>query len=768
MLLSLSLMAQLQGCAAVAVATAERSWPDASGALPVEGLDASVTITRDALGVPHIRAQTERDLWYAVGFVHAQDRLFQMDLIRRLGSGRVSEWLGEESVDYDAFMQSIDLDGRYAAGRAGADPALLAVGEAYAAGVNAGAASLPALPVEYRVLGVDFEPWRVQDALAATVLNSWALSENAPKEVITLLLRDKLDAAGVDALWRWDPDSPPVDPYWDALREVDIGEVGGSFLGLVEFLWGVADPTASNSWALGPARSADGAPILANDPHLTQLVPSVWHVFEGSGGDVHIAGATLAGTPFPASGHNASVAWGVTNVMADYVDLAVVERAGDRGYVLAGEEQQLRAVEVEVAVKGGRAERRTVWWTEVGPVITELEGTHLVALRWALFEAPDETAQMFYEVMRAERVEDVMEAARRPSSLSQNLVAADVHGAIGWQVFGALPVRRGFTGRLPYPAWDPAYGWDGWREDLPGEVDPERGYIVTANARPDHPDAHAISTAYLPDWRQARISALIEAGGALGVPANLAIQRDELDRHAAERVPELLEGVAPGECGRLLLDWDGDSDKARPEPAIWATFQGELIREALLDDLGEQGLRLYLAAVVPGWTVLDADLEHFLPDREAGVSAALARTCASLKAALGPDPAQWRWGDLHPLHIRHPFSDQSRALEDWSMRPAPWGGSHQTVNQAGYSWYEEDLHTTWMASLRVITPLSDVGAAMFAYPGGQAGHPGHPHYADLFEGFVAGELAPLWFWDEDVRAAAVDVLELTPAVKPAQ
>ena len=756
-------MLLLLGCALHAIRTPEASFPLTDGELVVEGLEAPVTVYRDAYGVPHIRAESERDLWFTVGFVHAQDRLFQMDLVRRLGSGRMAAWFGPMATEFDAFMKSLELEDKVAKRISTADPELVAVGDAYAAGINAGAASLPALPVEYRVLGFEWEPWRRTDALATSVINSWILSENAPKELITLMLAEQLDADMATALWRWDPASPAVDRYWDELRSWDIGELDAPFRGVVEFLWGVHDPSASNNWAVSGERSADGSPILANDPHLLQMVPSVWHVYEGRGGDIHTAGATLAGTPFPASGHNEHVAWGVTNVMADYVDLAVVERVGETAYVRAGEEKDLRFVDVEVEVAGEQEPaRRTIAWTEVGPVITKLEGTHLVALRWSMLEARDETPQMWFEIQRAESVHDVIEAATKPSILSQNLVSADTHGHISWQVFGSLPDRRGFSGRVPYPASDPAYGWDGFLDDLPGQLDPARGYVRTANAPPDDdPEPYRISTAFMPAWRHDRIAEVLEASVDHTPDTMARLQQDVYDPHAADQVPRFLgmlgEDVSPeaARCRDVLASWDFEATTDSEAMAVWAAFQEELLRIAVVDELGELGHRLYTAAAISGRSALDGEVERFLDDPATDVDTALANACRAM-------PAGTTWGEVHPLRVRHPFSDESKLLESWSMPDVPWPGSHQTVNQAGFSFFEDHFETTWMASLRVITPLSDVGAASFSYPGGQSGMPAHPHSQDLFEPFVAGEQIPLWFHDEDVVANAVETLRLVP------
>jgi len=745
----------LTSCMLTAIANKQASYPESHGILSVQGLDGEVRILRDALGVPHIRATTEHDLWFAVGFVHAQDRLFQMDLMRRVGGGGMSEWMGPDFVPFDTFMLGLEMQRRYTERLPRVDPDLLMVGEAYADGINAGADSLPELPVEYRVLGVDFEPWTINDAMSSSVINSWTLGENAPKEVVTLLLRDRLDRESTDALWRWDPESPPLDDYWDELRSWDLGGINAPFLGLVEVLWGVHDPTNSNNWAVSGEHTASGAPLLANDPHMLQFAPSVWYMFEGSGGDVHIAGGGLPGTPFVASGHNEHVAWGLTNVMADYVDVAVIERVGERGYLLDGEEKQLREVTVDVEVKGGSIEQGTLWWTELGPVITEISGTHLLALRWHLFEVDDGTADMWYAIQRADSVDEVLEAERHPSIISQNLVSADTYGNIAWQPFGSVPQRVGYTGRVPYPASEPGYGWDGWVE-MPGSLNPDSGRIATANSKPeDHPDPYAITTSYLPPYRRDRILELLDATDDHTPETFATIQQDEWDPHALESIPELLGTTPLNRCGEVLRDWDGQSGVDSQGALVWAVFQEELIREAITDELGQDGTDLYLAAAISGRSVLDADWEHFVEDRDAAVSVALERTCE----ILGPEP--WRWGEHHRLNINHLFSEESALLDGWSMPHAEWGGSHHTVNQAGYS-FSKDLKATWIASMRIITPMDDVGAATFSYPGGQSGMPGHPHYEDLFWPYVQGEMVPLWFWDEDIGEAAVETLLLRP------
>ena len=308
-------------------------------------------------------------------------------------------------------------------------------------------AALPELPVEYRLLGLGFEKWEPIHSTASTVVNSWVLAQNLPTELVTLMLREKLDVAKANALWKWDAAAPDIDSYWNDLRHIQIGPLTASFKGVIEFIWGVDTPNASNNWAVSGARSADGLPLLANDPHMAQMVPSIWYAVEAKGGGVHIAGAMLAGQPFPATGHNEHVSWGVTNVMADLIDLAVMKRVGDKGYILAGERKTLLEKKVSIKIKDQAPKEQIVYYTELGPVITTLEGSHLVALRWQILETQDQTGDMFYQIQKAKTVQDVIAAAQKYDSfISQNLVSADTDGNIAWQVFGSIPKEELYWG----------------------------------------------------------------------------------------------------------------------------------------------------------------------------------------------------------------------------------------------------------------------------------------------------------------------------------
>jgi len=758
--------ALVSGCAVFKLASKSNSWPRIEGSISVPA-EADIQIRRDGFGVPHIRAESERDAWFALGFVHGQDRLFQADIQRRLMWGQLSEWLGKRTVGLDLFVTGLELRQRGQVILDGASPEVVAMLGAYSEGMNAGADSLGKLPIEYRLLGAEFVPWTPVDCAAVVFLQSWGLNANAHFESAALLLRD-LEADELDRLFRLPPDPVPVDPAWDEIRVLDIAPFNAGFRSFTGALGGRPERgQASNNWVVGGARSVDGMPIVANDPHLGQNVPSLWYVVDLKGGDLHAAGVSFAGSPTVVIGHNESVAWGLTNVMADYVDYAVLERVGSDGYIVNGDEKTLRKVDVEIAVKDAEPQTGVVWWTDVGPVITDIEGTHIVAMRWHALELEDQTASSFRALNLAGSVQEGLDAFGGPMAVAQNLAIADVHGDYAWQQIGSIPIRASHTGRVPYLASELDSGWTGWWSDLPGERAPERGFVWTANAAPDDARAPAISTSYAPVWRHDRIEELLlEVDKA--TPEDMGrIQRDTIDRNAATAIPDLLAGYEASDpqaetCRKVLAEWDFDVTTKSAGPLVWTIFEREYLRAALEDDLGEEIFDVYLQTAGSTSNLIAGDLTPWLSDRPAAIEAALVATCAELAAELGSDPGLWRWGDQHRLKLEHPFASGRKLLSGWNMPVVPSPGNGATVAATSHTWRHLDMPVAGMPSMRIVMPLADLDASTVVHPGGQSGQPGAKFFTSHFEAYVKGETVPLWFSDADVAANTDYSLTLVP------
>lgn len=757
----------LSGCAVVHVLTPGASLPERSGLREAVGLDEEVAIYRDAHGVPHVRAGTEADAWYALGYVHAEDRLFQADLSRRFAYGRLSEVIGESTAALDVFMKGLQLRDQATRALSATDPETMGALRAYADGFNAGARSLDPLPVEYRVLGVGFEPWTIEDSAALIFVNSWTLTLNPQVELAALALRDRVDAAGMDDLLRMEDSAPPVDPWWDEVG-VDF-TIAGLTPGFSRLVGGMVDePAASNNWVVHGDRTKTGSPILASDPHLSQRVPSLWYLAEIRGGDLHVAGATMPGAPFVTIGHNETLAWGVTNLMADQLDFALVEKAGDGAVRIEGEVVALERRDVRVTVRGGDEVHGEVYTTPLGPVVTSLEGdaTHALVMQWHAMHLTDHTADIFYALNRARTVDEGVQATRRDSAVALSAVLGDAEGHIGWAAFGTLVRRKQHTGMVPYPAWLPGHGWDGWLDPIEPVVDPPQGYIHSANHFPHAGDIHAISTRYAGSGRHDRVGEVLAEDEEHSVEAANTLQNDRLDLSARQSIAAIFDGfsadgAAAQRCLELIGDWDGVAEPWSVGAAVWYSFERELLEAALADDLAGD-LTMYRRVARPAESFVAGRYDRFVDDKKATVNAALEATCAHLDAELGPDTTSWTWGTLHPLHLTHPFGTASFLMKSWNMAEVPYGGSRDTVNAASYP-LRDSMPTGGMASLRIVVPLDDPGSSTAVHPGGQSGSPGSPHFADQYQAFVDGTTLPLWFDDDDVQAAAVDAVVISPS-----
>jgi len=765
----------LTSCAVIGLATRSMSFPTTSGDVAADGLPGKIEILRDDAGIPHIRAQTENDAWYGMGFVHGQDRLFQADMSRRLIQGRLSEWIGEGFVDTDAFHQALGVRAQAEEVLKASSPEVRFAMASYAAGLNAAVASSKRLPLEYRSAGLDWEPWTPADSVSVSYLMAWTLASGLKREIAALQLRKKLDAETLDLLFRHDPARmAPVDPWWNELRQVEIGPFTQTAASWLKLWGGRPEPAASNAWVVGPKLTGDGKPLLANDPHLGPAAPANWYALDVQGGELHVAGATRPGLPGVASGHNGQVAWGVTNTMADYVDVAVLKRDGDNGYLLAGEHRDLTWKRLTLTVKGADGPVvRDVALTELGPVLTDPTAEYFAALQWtgtALIETSPDTLDALHKVGT---VKEALALAGAPMVTGLHMVFADTQGDFGSALMGTLPKRKAHSGMLPYPAWLPEHGWDGWQEPERTRRKPKHGYVHAANSWPDwlsDEDAAAVTTSYVPDWRLQRIGELIEQGDAHTTGSMIRIQRDLLDLHARTRLPELIEGVQKpstsdaARCWEWLSAWDY---QARPDDTGalgWTVFQEAMVRQGLKDLLGAEGVEIYLTATSPGASYLDRDgWQGFYTNRELETRQALAAGCAELRETYESLDGL-TWGGVHLLTWKHVFSNAGGLPEKlFNPDPLEWGGTGHTVNVGGVSW-SKGWGTAWAPSMRVVVPLGDVGAAQILVPPGQSGAPGHPHYDDMSEPLLFGEMVPLWFHDADVRAHAVETLILSPAL----
>ncbi|MGI8460111.1 MAG: penicillin acylase family protein [Solirubrobacterales bacterium] len=745
-----------------------RPLPQTSGSLTLDGLDGAIEIRRDRWGVPQIKAETRHDLWFGQGFCHGQDRLWQLELYRRSASGRISEIAGPVTLPTDRLMRTLGFRRIAEREERELEPALRAELEALCAGVNAAANSARSLPFEFQVLRMPFEPWRPADMLAATKLLAFGLSTNWERE---LLRADLTRELGPELAAKLDPGYPLGHPL--ATRPGD-GFLGPG-LALAEQITSVretlglsAEASGSNNWAVSGARSVSGAAMLAGDPHLPPSMPGIWYQAALRVGDREAVGASLPGIPGIYMGHNGDVAWTFTNVMADVQDLFIERIIGD-SYEHGGEWHPLEQVEELIEVRGqDEPERLEVSLTRHGPVVSDVLGSDAsepLALRFAALEMPCVTAAQTSILDPTDGPELV--AALEPHTLpAANFVWADRGGGIGYKLIGRIPVRRGDCPDLPKPGWVDEFEWDGYvpYDELPETVDPESGFLVTANNRIEPEDyPHHITSDYLDGYRARRIEELIERTAEHDLDGFARMQLDDLSIPGLEVAHRLsrLHARDQREVSAIerLRSWDGRMSRDSVAATIYQAFTIRLAREVARHvirdrDLSERWLDRSTTGFTNHVTSPWRWQTHLMKLWEEGDDELIGRSwdelaLDSLRGALdyladryGAEPEAWRWGRVHRMKFPHPLGEANPLFDRIFNRSVETGGAQETVSQIAFD-PNEPFTAVWAPSWRMVIDMANPAGARWQAFTGQSGQPGSPHYDDLQERWAEGELQPM-------------------------
>jgi penicillin amidase len=744
--------------------------PPHDGRATVGGLDGAVEIVRDADGIPHVRATSEADALAGLGYCHAQDRLWQMELIRRVIRGTLAELVGKEAIATDRYARTLGL-AAFADAEAedltGDDRTAV---EAYCRGVNAYLEG-PAfrLPLELRLLvRRRVAPWTTGDALLGMRVFALTLSQNWEGEIVRARLAEKLGAARLEQL---EP-GYPVDGFTSL--PAGAAEAVRAALELRARAGGV-EGAGSNNWVLSADRTTTGAPLLANDPHLLLAAPCTWYAADIAWDGERAAGLTLAGTPGILIGQTASAAWGFTNVEADTQDLLEVTLDGS---------EQVRTE--RIAVRGRRTPvEHEIVTTAHGPVVTPLATgeTRTFALQWTALR-PYGNVAAFRGMVRARSADDMVAALEGVGGPTLNCVYATLAGEIGYQMCGGpVPIRASGDGRLP--AAEPWVGTVPYAE-LPAWRDPEGGAIVTANNRivdDDYP--HLIATEWLNPYRAQRIADLL-AGRDRHGPDDLArIQTDILSLPLV-RLRDLigdLEATTDIERRALgiLAGWHGEMRTTSAGAAIAATLLRHLTLELYAE--ADEELERFLGAVgfsqlsplleffnrtVPGTlAALELRDDAFFRDGRTwrGVLAkCLTRTCVELERKLGADPESWTWGDVHVLVLDHPLAALPGLERVFRRGPFPLPGEAETVWAASQPITDPDSgRQTSGPGTRFVANLADPDESLLVICGGQSGHPASPRYDDHVEDWLAGRMRKLNWSEAAIERSRVATLTLDPA-----
>lgn len=752
------------------------SLPVTAGSITLPRLTGEVEVIRDEYGIPHIHAETQEDAYYALGFVHAQDRLWQMEFQRRVGSGRLAEAVGEPGVTTDRFIRTLGV--RQAAEEAlnYLSPATLGVLQAYSDGVNAFLNTRTGLlPPEFLLLQHEPEPWQPVDILVWSKMMAWDLAGNQSTELLRARLARVLHPDEIAELWpQYAGQAPLTLPDQQELQELDLD-------GLVGALRPRLSPDAgSNAWVLSGEFTASGKPLFANDPHLGLQAPSLWYLAHLQAPGLNVIGATLPGTPSVLLGRNDRVAWGLTNTGSDVQDLFIEEVSSDDPTMYRTPDGFANFLirNETIRVKGGEDIVLRVRETRHGPVISDLggaagqvaedsgrSGTNFVlALQWTALQPDDRTVQAVVNLATARNWPQFTGALRDFHNPQQNIMYADTDGNIGFYAAGRVPLRKSGNGAAPVPGWSGAHDWTGWIpfSELPHGYNPPEGRFINANQQIVPADYPYLLT---PDWsapyRANRITELLDSLRLHSLETSTRLQIDEVSLMARDFVPYLLDLELATEVERdaqaLLFAWDGLMSGDAAAPLILAVWQREFQRLLLEERLGElfsdyagQRPRFLLKVLQesPGWCAAVAPV----PDDPCGWAATRAFSDAItwLSSRFGPEPRDWRWDRVHRAVQPHQILADT-ALERFFSLSVPTGGDAFTVSAARFDAFSEEqpFVQTEGAGYRVVVDLAEPDAARFIHATGQSGNPLSRQYRDFEQRWVRNDGVPMTMKRED-------------------
>jgi penicillin G amidase len=720
--------------AALVVGAVWLTIPGARQTASIGGLTGPVDIAYDTNWVPRIRAGSEEDAATALGFLHARDRMFQMELMRRAASGRLSEIAGPATLPIDRMMRTLGLRQHAAADFATLPADARALLEAYARGVNAwidlkGRFAAP----EFLVLGAP-ERWEPTDSLLwAKTMGLW-LSMNWRQELARQALAGRVPAALLNQLWPPATDAPPPNAMNQPLTEfaaaaARLTAVLPSFPAPYTL-----PPTASNEWAVDGRHTATGAPLLAGDPHLAFSFPGIWYLARIDTPGHVLAGATAPGVPFLVLGHNGKIAWTFTTTGADVQDIFIETPAGPGEYLTPDGPKPFVVREERIKVRGQDDVALTVRETRHGPVISDLDHPDgpIMAVAMGNLQPNDTAAAGLLALNRAESVQQAGVAAAEISSPVQNLLVADAK-TIGLFVTGRVPIRKAGDGSAPVPG-DGSHDWIGWAsgDQLPHSVAPASGRLVNAN-EPVWPPGFPVfmgGDTFGP-WRANRIREILGQSDRHSLADFAAMQTDVVDPFARHVLPILL--AVPGATGPsekalgLLRGWDGSAVMDSPAPLIFnawmEAFYNAVLRHAgLTAGLGAPVSDFVAAVLAPtGAHWCDGDCGPMLRD-------ALHDAVADLSARFGDDPAAWRWGDAHQAIFAHPILRSVPILGSLTTITVPSPGDDNTLDRGSTNTAFQSVHG---ASFRGVYDLADLDRSLFMVTPGQSGNPFSAHARDF-------------------------------------
>ncbi len=756
--------------------------PDYAGVVSLDVED-GVKVYRDDRGVAHIHAENWSDMVFAQGYVHAQERLWQMETHRRAVSGSISEIIGESMLEMDTLMRTLGLRRIAEELVEKSSDETVATMQSYVDGINSFLEEGNSTAPEFRILGFTPEPWTVEDAIGTVVLLAYNLGTNWREEAIRSAMHEELEPKlFAEILPPYDDwDTPPT---WTQDQAVVAEGTVENLVSLVDRadLSDISLPgLGSNSWVVSPELSATETAVLANDPHLEQGLPSIWYENRLElNGELNLYGWSIPGAPGIVIGHNEYIAWGMTNI-GDAQDLFMEEQHPDdpHRFLYDDEWYEAEVIIEEIVVKGEEEPvELEVIITRHGPLILD---DPPMSLAWTAYDFQHSSADAIMDMNTARNWEEFRRATLAFSMPIQSIVYADVEGNIGFRTAGQVPIRKKGMGLVPAPGWSSEYGWDGYipEEEMPELFNPPDGYIVTANHRvadDDYP--YSIAIDYAPPYRMQRIVNELESKDRFTVADFRKLQNDWYNLHAATRLPGWVDIIKassvnleqPAEEGLdILEEWASNPVNLpeEPGPAIFQLWYLNFMEEVFREEMGDELYQTFIGSAYLAYN----SLEYLLEKEESfwferGISNLLlnsyVRTISQLVEEQGEEPSQWEWQQMQTISFDHIMGEVDIVRPILCRGPYPYGGDHMTVGRAAYS-LKDPFKVNSVAGIRFIAVMNPAEVEAYGVmAGGQSGHFLSKHYDDQIEAWLKGDYYPLSFNLHDLAEGKTREMTINP------
>jgi penicillin amidase len=772
-----------------------KSFPEISGNERVKGLNAEVTVYRGEYGVPHIFASSDHDGYFAVGYIHAQERLWQMELVRRAGTGRLAEILGEPALPADKMFKTLGLWRTAQKDAELLDPDVRAALQAYSDGVNAFIESHKgSYPIEFDMLNIVPAPWTIENSLVVSRLMAWELNFSRWTDILMgELVRRFGEERAREVFPHWPEGAPYILPHEGKKRTVltipsQLMNADQSYRKLM----GMEDvASGSNAWAISGTKTMSGKPIVANDPHLVLMAPARWYELQLHTPDVDVAGPSIAGVPFVIIGRNERIAWGVTNAMMDDADYYVEEVDSTQyptRYLTKNEWKPIVRYVDTIVVKDSLPVIYTSYRTQHGPIVNRIEADaqyspSLISMRWTGNDPSDE-ARTFYLINRAKNWSDFTEALKSFGSPAQNFVYGDVDGNIGYYTGGRLPERKVKTAIVPFSGKTDEYEWKGYVpfDKMPHRLNPPEGFIATANNKiVDDSYPYYISSNWEPPWRAMRITEVLKSQDKFSVEDVQRLQLDLVSIQARELVPVILKAFDSVEVAnsdvktalKYFRTWDYKMKKEDVATTLFEDFFVQAIHNTFEDEFGSRLLGLYdTLASVPVTVMTELLLKDSsvwfdnvttprVESKNEIIRKSLEDAVNDLKGLLGGELKEWQWGRLHKIEFRHVFGANSLLKPLFDVGPFAVGGSHATIWKGDYSRSRPYANTVG-PSTRQIFDLSDFNNTRAVTPPGESGQAFYRHYSDQADLWLLGQYRRMPMEKTVIERTCRNVLHLEP------